>query len=76
MSVQFGYFLTVLDYENAQTYIYRFTKDMYNHYNEENSWEDLIFKTLGFREVDVYWMCGKATRIESITEPITWSIND
>ena len=40
------------------------------------SWEDLIFKTLGFREEDVYWMCGKATRIESITEPITWSIND
>ena len=65
MSVQFGYFLTVLDYENAQTYIYRFTKDMYNHYNEENSWEDLIF-------------CFQCVRAHStrITEPITWSIND
>tara|TARA_A100001515_G_scaffold144516_2_gene148793 strand:- start:1257 stop:1487 length:231 start_codon:yes stop_codon:yes gene_type:complete len=76
MSVQYGHFLTVLDYENAQTYVYRFTKDMYDHYNQINGWEDLIFEKLGFREKDIHWMCNTSTKIESITEPITWSVND
>jgi len=76
MSVQYGHFLTVLDYENAQTYVYRFTKDMYDHYNETNGWEDLVFVRLGFREKDVHWLCNTATKIQSITEPITWSVND
>ena len=66
--IESGYFLTVLDYENGMTFVYKFTEDMYNHYDKEDSWEDLI-DSLGFKINSIYWICNKALNIMDINQP-------